>query len=61
MPQIDRSSLLERQINCIKCCDDIGHRATDAGIKTVFHPNSPSGYVFRIKEDYEILLDGLEE
>jgi inosose dehydratase len=59
MPQTDRSNLAERQTNCLSCCNSIGKRAGSAGIKTVFHPNSPPGSVFRTAEDYTMLLDGL--
>jgi inosose dehydratase len=60
MPGQDRSDLAERQRNCIACCNTIGRRATDAGIGTAFHPNSPPGSVFRAEEDYKVLLDGLD-
>jgi inosose dehydratase len=59
MPQQDRQNLQERQDNCISCCNDIGRRAGDLGIHTVFHPNSPEGSVFRSAEDYRVLMDGL--
>ena len=60
MPQTDRGNLRQRQDNCISCCNTIGRRAADSGIKTVLHPNSPEGSVFRIAEDYRILMDGLD-
>jgi inosose dehydratase len=60
MPQTDRSDLRRRQDNCIACCNAIGVRAADSGVRTVMHPNSPEGSVFRIAEDYEILMDGLD-
>jgi inosose dehydratase len=60
MPQADRSDLSERQNNCIACCNAIGRRAADSGVATVMHPNSPPGSVFRIAEDYKILMDGLD-
>ena len=60
MPQADRSNLQERQNNCISCCNAIGRRAADCGIRTVLHPNSPEGSVFRIAEDYKVLMDGLD-
>ena len=59
MPQDDRSSLRERQANCLACCRAIGSRAADQGIQTAFHPNSPPGSVFRTAEDYAVLMDGL--
>jgi inosose dehydratase len=60
MPQADRSNLSERQDNCIACCNAIARRAADSGVRTVMHPNSPEGSVFRIAEDYKILMDGLD-
>ena len=60
MPQADRSNLSERQDNSIACCNAIGRRAADSGVRTVMHPNSPPGSVFRIAEDYKILMDGLD-
>lgn len=59
IPQADRSNVHERQVNCIACCNGIGKRAADQGIKTVFHPNSPPGSVFRTAGDYAALMDGL--
>lgn len=60
MPQADRANLAERQQNCIACCNAIGRRAADAGLITVFHPNSPPGSVFRTGDDYRIMIDGLD-
>ena len=60
MPQDDRSNLQERQDNCIACSNAIGRRAADSGVRTAFHPNSPEGSVFRIAEDYKVLMDGLD-
>jgi inosose dehydratase len=60
MPQADRSDLQARQDNCIACSNAIGRRAADSGVRTAFHPNSPEGSVFRIAEDYKILMDSLD-
>jgi len=60
MPQADRDNLQDRQSNCISCCNAIGRRASNSGIRTVFHPNSPEGSVFRTAEDYGILIEGLD-
>jgi len=56
----DRSNLHQRQVNAIACIDAIAGRAADLGIECSFHPNSPAGSVFRIKEDYLVLLDSLD-
>lgn len=59
MPGKDRSNLKERQTNLLSCVNAIAERAFDKGIECSYHPNSPEGSVYRTKEDYEILLNGL--
>ena len=59
-PGPDREDLRERQQNAIACVSAITERAAAAGVRTSFHANSPAGSVFRTREDYEILLDGLD-
>jgi inosose dehydratase len=60
MPGIDRTALTERRRNAIACIDAVARRAAAAGIVAGFHPNSPSGSVFRTPEDYAVLLDSLD-
>ena len=60
MPQSDRASLADRQKNALACINSVAKRAFDAGVSTAFHPNSPAGSVFRIYDDYKIMLDGLD-
>jgi inosose dehydratase len=60
MPQKDRSNLAERQKNALTCINKVAKRAADLGIKNVFHPNSPPGSVFRTRDDYKLLIDGLD-
>ncbi len=61
MPGADRSNLEERQKNMLSCVNEISRRANGHGITCSYHPNSPSGSVFRTEDDYEILLNGLDE
>jgi inosose dehydratase len=61
MPGRDRAKLRQRQENAIACANAVAARAADRGIVSSFHPNSPPGSVFRVLEDYEILLDGLDD
>lgn len=61
MPGKDRSNLEERQQNMISCVNAFAKRASEQGIICSNHPNSPDGSVFRTAEDYEILLNGLDE
>jgi len=60
MPQKDRVNLAERQKNALSCINNVAKRAHDAGIICAFHPNSPIGSVFRIYDDYKLMLDGLD-
>ena len=59
MPGNDRKHLVERQQNLLSCVNAIAERAADQGIVCSYHPNSPEGSVYRTREDYEILLNGL--
>jgi inosose dehydratase len=60
-PGTDREDLAERQANALACINAVAAREADAGVVSTFHPNSPRGSVFRTREDYEILLAGLDE
>jgi inosose dehydratase len=60
-PGDDRVDLRERQLNALSCLDAVSQRAAEAGVHCTFHPNSPPGSVFRTREDYEVLFDGLPE
>jgi inosose dehydratase len=59
-PGIDRSDLSRRQKNAISCINAVATRAAAEGMTVFFHPNSPTGSIFRTKEDYEVLLNGLD-
>jgi len=60
MPGKDRTDLQQRQANAIACVNAVAVRAFDQGIFCSFHPNSPLGSVFRTRDDYRVLLDGLD-
>lgn len=60
MPGKDRNHWQDRQEHCIACIHDVARRATASGISTAFHPNSPSGSVFRTEDDYKRLLDAMD-
>ena len=38
----------------------LASRAADRGIVTTFHPNSPESSIARTREDYDVLLNGLD-
>lgn len=60
LPGKDRSDLPERQKNALSCMNEVAKRADGVGIACAFHPNSPTGSIFRTKEDYEVMFDGLD-
>jgi inosose dehydratase len=60
-PGEDRQDLEERQQNALACLAEVARRAEDRGVHCTFHPNSPPGSIFRTREDYAVLLDGLPE
>ncbi|MEM7370215.1 MAG: sugar phosphate isomerase/epimerase [Bacteroidota bacterium] len=60
MPGNDRSNLLERQENCMKCVNAFARRAAEKGITVSKHPNSPGGSVFRTASDYALMIDRMD-
>ena len=60
MPGKDRSNLRQRQENLISCVNAVAARGVEQGLICSYHPNSPAGSVFRIEDDYKILLDQLD-
>lgn len=60
MPGKNRSDLRHRQMCLLECVNAIGRRAAAYGIVTAFHPNSSPGSIFRTREDYDVLFDGLD-
>jgi len=60
MPQKDRENLAVRQKNFIACVNNVARRAAERGITSSYHPNSPSGSIWRIREDYDKLLPLLD-
>ncbi|WP_261305966.1 sugar phosphate isomerase/epimerase family protein [Paenibacillus andongensis] len=61
LPGKDHMNIASRQQTAIACANAIGKRAYEAGITAAYHPNSPSGSVFRTEEDYGILFAGLDD
>jgi inosose dehydratase len=60
LPGTDRDNLRPRQQSTIDSINAVARRAAGRGIACSFHPNSPRGSLFRVREDYEILVDGLD-
>lgn len=59
LPGETRDNLRIRQRNQIACITQVAKRAEEKGVVTAFHPNSSMGSIFRTEEDYEILMDGI--
>lgn len=55
-----RHELSQRRLNLVSNLNAVSRRASDAGITCSFHPNSPETSTNRTKEDYRILLEGLD-
>lgn len=60
LPGPDRADLGRRQHDALACLNAIGRRAKSHGIVASFHPNSPPGSVFRTREDYRVMGEGLD-
>jgi inosose dehydratase len=60
-PGPNRDGLAERQRNALACLSAVSARAADRGVHCTFHPNSPTGSVFRTADDYDVLLTRLPE
>jgi len=58
-PESDRSNLKERQKNILSCANEVAKRATSQGVSVSLHPNSSPGSVFKVKEDYKVMFDGM--
>lgn len=60
LPGKDRSDLARRQANALVNINAVARRASEQGIACAYHPNSPSGSLFRVEEDYKVLLNGMD-
>lgn len=60
-PGSDRANLQQRQANALACFNAVAARAADRGLVTSVHPNSPEGSIFRVADDYRVLLEGIDQ
>jgi inosose dehydratase len=60
MPGADRQNLAERQRNLMFNINNVAKRVADKGLIATYHPNSPDGSVWRVREDYDKLLPMLD-
>jgi inosose dehydratase len=56
----DRNNLMERRRFLLQNLHSVARRAVRRGIACSFHPNSPHSSITRTREDYEVLLSGLD-
>ncbi|MGH9432948.1 MAG: sugar phosphate isomerase/epimerase family protein [Terriglobia bacterium] len=55
-----RADLEERRKRLVHNLNSVARRAAGRGITCSFHPNSPHASIARTREDYEVLLNGLD-
>jgi len=55
-----RFDVAERQPRLVKHLNAVARRAHDRGVPSTFHPNSPHTSIARTREDYRVLLNGLD-
>ncbi|MEM9411803.1 MAG: sugar phosphate isomerase/epimerase family protein [Planctomycetota bacterium] len=56
-----RHDLVQRRRNLIENLNAVSRRAADAGVPASFHPNSPESSTNRTEEDYQVILEGLDD
>jgi inosose dehydratase len=55
-----RHDLVQRRKNLINIVNTVSKRATDKGVMSSFHPNSPHTSITRTEEDYKVILESLD-
>jgi len=55
-----RHNLVERRRFLLNNLNTVARRAIERSVRCTFHPNSPHSSITRTREDYEILLGGLD-
>ena len=55
-----RHDLVQRRKNLVDIVNTVSSRATDQGVISSFHPNSPHTSITRTEEDYQVILDSLD-
>lgn len=57
---VGRFDVIERRHRLLANIHSAARRAAEYGIPSSFHPNSPSSSITRTREDYDVLLSGLD-
>ena len=55
-----RHELVQRRKNLVDIVNTVSARATDQGVTSSFHPNSPHTSITRTEEDYTVILESLD-
>ena len=55
-----RHNLQQRRVNLVNNVNRVSRRATEAGLKCSFHPNSPPPSLVRTQDDYDVVLNSLD-
>lgn len=60
LPSGRAKDLQRRRLNVARNVNNVSRRATDAGLKCSYHPNSPPPSIVRTQEDYDVVLSSLD-
>ena len=60
LPSGRKNDLQRRRLNVARNVNNVSARATDAGLKCSYHPNSPPASIVRTQEDYDVVLSSLD-
>lgn len=55
-----RHELQQRRVNLVNNVNRVSRRASEAGLKCSFHPNSPPPSLVRTQDDYDVVLNSLD-
>ncbi len=60
LPSGRAKDLQRRRLNIARNVNNVSKRATDAGLKCSYHPNSPPNSLVRTQYDYDVVLSSLD-
>ena len=60
LPSGRAKDVQRRRLNVARNVNNVSLRATDAGLKCSYHPNSPPASLVRTQEDYDVVLSSLD-
>lgn len=55
-----RHNLISRRFSLVNIVNSVSRRANEKGVPCSFHPNSPLSSITRTEEDYQVILESLD-